>query len=160
MYFIHKICWFEWFMHKTFSVFQKFQNSRFSIDRMCFLTDQKCDKNFGLSLPSSIDAWSIESIFWLIEAQFRLVKIRKLSFIKSFSSRVLHYFKNFFKLFLTFSLWPIQSKDFCCFLSQISPRFLSSSIGKSFIPFLFQLNHMFHAFSYFFFFWKNSNIAI
>ena len=95
----------------------------------------------------SIDARSIEFIFRLIKAHFWPIEIRKLSFIKSFSSCVLHYFKSFFKLFLTFSLRLIQSKDFCRFLPQISPRFLSWTIGKSFIPFLFQLNNMFHAFS-------------
>ena len=109
----------------------------------------------------SIDAWSIEVIFRSIEAQFRPIEIWNLSFIKSFSSRALHYFKSFFKLFLTFSLRPIQSKDFCHFLPQFSPRFLSSTIGKSFIPFLFQLNHMFHAFSCIFFLKKleHSNLG-
>ena len=63
MHFIHEINWFEWFPHKTSFVFQKFQFSRFSIDRIYFLIDKKCIKNFGLNLPGSIGARSIESIF-------------------------------------------------------------------------------------------------
>ena len=42
MHFIHEINWFEWFPHKTSFVFQKFQISRFLIDRMCFLIDRNC----------------------------------------------------------------------------------------------------------------------
>ena len=41
-------------------VFQKFDFSRFSIDRICLSTNRNCDKNFGLNLPSSIGIQSIE----------------------------------------------------------------------------------------------------
>ena len=56
MYFIHEISWFECFLHKTRTVFQKFNFSRFSIDWVCFSTDQKCLNFLSLVLPGSIDA--------------------------------------------------------------------------------------------------------
>ena len=40
-------------------VFQKSDFSRLSIDRTCFSINRNCDKNFGLSLPDSIDVRSI-----------------------------------------------------------------------------------------------------
>ena len=56
MHLIHEICWFEWFLHKIFIVFQNCHFSRFSIDWCYFSTDQNCDKNVGLNLPGSIGA--------------------------------------------------------------------------------------------------------
>ena len=161
MHFIHKISWFEYFLHKTSSVFQKFHFSRFSIDQGCFSTDQKCVKIFGLNLSDSIGARSIESIFWLIEAQFRPIEIRKLSFMKIFSSCVLHYFKSFFKLFLTFSLRPIQSKDFVIFFHKFLQGFCPQALVSLLYPFFFNLITCFtHFHAFFFFFLKNLNIAI
>ena len=43
MHFFHEICWFEWFLHKPCSVFQKCHFSRFSIDRSYCSTDRNCD---------------------------------------------------------------------------------------------------------------------
>ena len=71
MHFIHEISWFECFLHKTSSVFQKFHFSRFSIDRGCFSTNWKCVKIFGLNLPDSIGIWSMLNrsklnFFWFL----------------------------------------------------------------------------------------------
>ena len=152
MHFIHEINWFEWFPHKTSFVFQKFQFSRFSIDRIYFLIDKKCIKNFGLNLPDSIGARSIESIFWSIKPQFQPIEIWKFSLLKCFSLTCSLLFQKLFRLSLSLSLSlslfdRSNLSDFCRFLPQISLGFLSSSIGKTFIPFLFQFNCMFHAFS-------------
>ena len=138
MHFIYEIKLFEWFMHKTSFVFQKFQFSKFSIDRIYFSTDRKCVKNFGLNLPGSIGARSIEFIFRSIEPQFWPIEIRKLSLLKkASSSHFLHYFKSFSNFSSLFYFNWSNLRDFCHFLPQISPRFLSSRIGKTFIPFLF-----------------------
>ena len=81
----------------------------------------------------------------------RPIKIRTMSVLKRVFSRVLHYFQNFLKSLLTTFLQAVQSKPFFCrFLPQISQGFLSSSTFKSLLPFLFQLNHMIHAFSFIF----------
>ena len=61
-------------------------------------------------------------------------------------SRVLHIFKSSSDFFSLLFFDQSNLRDFCCFLPQNFPRFLSSSIGKTFIPFLFQFNYMFHAF--------------
>ena len=42
MHFIHEISWSECFLHKTPVVFQKFNFSRFSIDRVFSSTNRKC----------------------------------------------------------------------------------------------------------------------
>ena len=73
-------------------VFQKFDFSRFLIDRTCCLTDRKCDKNFGYNLPGSIGAGLID--YFLTD--------RKLAseFFKRFFSHVFFtLFKSFQKLF-------------------------------------------------------------
>ena len=117
MHFIYEIKLFEWFMHKTSFVFQKFQFSKFSIDQIYFSTDRKCVKNFGLNLPGSIGARSIEFIFWSIEPQFWPIEIRKFSLLKCFSLTCSSLFQKLFRLFLSFSLRPIQSKGFLSFSS-------------------------------------------
>ena len=38
----------------NYSIFQNFDFSRFSIDRIYLSTDRNCDKNFGLNLPGLI----------------------------------------------------------------------------------------------------------
>ena len=68
MNFIHEILCFGDILQKNCSVFQKFKFSRFSIDRIYFLTDRNCDKKFDLNLPGSTGARLIESISRLIEA--------------------------------------------------------------------------------------------
>ena len=98
MHFIHETLCFEEFLHKLlyFSkiwIFQIFDRSN------CLSTDRKCDKNLHYNWPSLIGARLIEFNFQSIKANFRPIEIWKLSFIKSFFSRVLHYFKKFFQTF-------------------------------------------------------------
>ena len=98
MHFIHETLCFEEFLHKLlyFSkiwIFQIFDRSN------CLSTDRKCDKNLRYNWPSLIGARLIEFNFQSIKANFRPIEIWKLSFIKSFFSRVLHYFKKFFQTF-------------------------------------------------------------
>ena len=87
MHFIHEINWFECFLHKTSVVFQKFNFSRSSINRVCFLTDRKFLKFFKLGFAwfdwSSIGTRSIESVFRLIEPSSQLIEIFKV-FIENF----------------------------------------------------------------------------
>ena len=100
------------------SVFQKFVFSRISLDRTCFLTDQNCDYKFGLNLPGTIDAGSVECNFRLIEPVFWSIENRFEGFLKSFFSYVPFTISKFFKSF-SHSLRPvqIQSKFLCHFPS-------------------------------------------
>ena len=115
MHFIHDICWIELFLHKICSSFQKFQNSKFSLDRLKLRL--KFWFEFACLDRCLIDARSIESLFRSIEAQFQLIKFWKLSVLKKAFSRVLHYFQIFSNTFLTFSLLPIQTKKKLSFSS-------------------------------------------
>ena len=105
MHFIHETLCFEEFLHKIALFFKNlnFPNFRLielSLDRSnCLSTDRKCDKNLRYNWPSLIGARLIEFNFQSIKANFRPIEIWKLSFIKSFFSRVLHYFKKFFQTF-------------------------------------------------------------
>ena len=54
MHFIHKINWFECFLHKTFVVFQNFSFSKILMDQMCFLIDQNSLEFLSLALPGLI----------------------------------------------------------------------------------------------------------
>ena len=117
----------------------------------------------------SIGSWSIKSVlfkFRSIEAIFRpidnlscfkgnslsssistrLIEFRKERKIKRFyitcSSKVQ---KNFFS-FRPFLSRPIQSKNFFSFSSSNLQGFLSSSVGKTYIHFLFQFVYNSHAF--------------
>ena len=88
---------------------------------------------------SVLDWCSIDRIYFSINRSS--ISTNRISKAECFKKRFSHMFfisfKNFQILSLTFSLRPIQSKIVCRFLPQISPRFLSSSTSKSFIPFLF-----------------------
>ena len=174
MHFIHEIIWFECFLHRTFAVFQNFSFSRISINRMCFSTDRKSLEFLSLVLPSSIALrlvldqsklfFSIDWIlistdwkFWFLKSLpfvwldwypigARSIEFRKKRTKMFFPSCVHHFFIKFFYLFLFYLSWPVQSKLFCCFLPQNFQRFLSTSIAKTEIPFLFHFNYIFHAF--------------
>ena len=146
MHFIHEINWFEWLLHKTSFFFKNFNFPDFRSVECIFWFDQKYVKKFGLNLLGSIGARSIECIFRLIEPQFRLIEIQKLSLLKSFTFTCSSLFQKVLDFFSLSHFDRSNLRDFCFFLPQISPRFLFSSIGKTFIPFLFQFNYMFHAF--------------
>jgi len=83
MHFIHKIIWFECFLHKNSAVFQKFNFSRISIDRVCFRSIEKSLNFLSLVLPGLIGSQSIESVFRLIEPNSQRIEIFKF-FIENF----------------------------------------------------------------------------
>ena len=102
VHFIHEILCLRSFCIKLLCFF------RFSIDRICCSTYRKCDKNFGLNLPGSIDAQLIEFNFWSIEPVSQPIETEKFSIFKyltnlffhaSFMFRIhMHYIDFFFHL--------------------------------------------------------------
>ena len=155
MHFIHEISWFECFLHRTSFVFQNFHFPRFSIDRGCFSTDRKCVKIFGLNLPAWLVLDQSNIFFNWSNPNFDHSNFEMRLFKRLLLSRVLPILKSFLDFFSLLFFDQSNLSDFYCFLPQNSPRFLSSSIGKTFIPSLFHFNYMFHAF-----FLKILNIGI
>ena len=73
-------------------------------------------------------------------------KIGQWVFKNVFLSRVLHTFQTFSKALSLFLLDRSNLSLFCLFLPNFSQVSLSSSVGKTFLPLLFQFIHNFHAF--------------
>ena len=150
MHFINKnnVLW-GVFALKCF-VFQNFDFSKFLIDQNCCSTDRKCDKNFGYNLPGSIGAQLVldrsKLLFDWPNLLFDRSKIGKWVFKKVFLSCVLRTFQIFSKALSLFLLDWSNLSLFCHFLPNFSQVSLSSSVGKTFLPFLFQFIHNFHAF--------------
>ena len=105
MHFIHERNWFEWFQHKTSFVFQNFQFSRFSIDRMYFSTDRKCIYKFGLNLPALIVARLVLDQSNLFFDWSNPISTNQNSKVKSFKKLLPHMFFTISKAFQTFSLF-------------------------------------------------------
>ena len=95
----------------------------------------------------SIDSRSIECNFRLIELVFRSIENRSKSFLKQEFFMCSSLF-NFSKRLYSLPLRPvqIQKQVFLSFSLNFSQGFLSSSIGKTIMPFLFQFLFIFHAF--------------
>ena len=110
VHFIHEILCLRSFCIKLLCFF------RFLIDRICCSTYRKCDKNFGLNLPGSIDAQLIEFNFWSIEANFRPIENRSMGVLKRVFSRVLHTIQTFSNTPLTIFLDRSNLKQFLSFL--------------------------------------------
>ena len=116
MHFIHQILCFEEFLHKTVMFFKKIVFSKFSIDRICFSTDRKCDLNFVLNLTYSIAVGSIKSYFQSIKSIFRSVENRIESFLKSLFLTCSNTISKLSKAFLSlFDRSKIPSKIFVVF---------------------------------------------
>ena len=148
MHFIHEINWFEWLLHKTSFFFKNFNFPDFRSIECIFRFYWKYVKKFGLNLLGSIGARSIECIFRLIEPQFRLIEIQKLSLLKSFTFTCSSLFQKNFRLFLSFSLWPIQSKGFLFFFfHKFLQGFCSQALVRPLYPFFFNLITCFMHFS-------------
>ena len=124
-------------------VFQKFDFSKFLIDRTCCLTDRKCDKNLGYNLPGLIGAWLVLDRSNLF---FDRSKIGQWVFRKIFLSHFLHTFQIFSKAF-SLSLLNRSNLSFFFFFGRFLPkifkRFLSSSLSKSLLPFFFSFKSSF-----------------
>ena len=73
MHFIHKINWFECFLHKSFAIFQKIQFSRILIDRVWFLINRKF-----LDISSLASAWLN---WYLINARLIEIGKKKIQFL-------------------------------------------------------------------------------
>ena len=102
--------------------FSKIVFSRFSIDRICFSIDRKCDLNFVLNLTYSISVGSIESDFQSVESIFRSIKNRIESFLKPLFLTRSNTISKLSKVFLSlFDQSKIPSKIFVIF-TQISSR--------------------------------------
>ena len=106
-------------------VFQKFEFSRFLIDRIYLSIDWKCDKNLGYNLPGSIGARLIEFNFRSIEANFQPIENWSMSVLKGTFLTCSSFYLNFSNTLFTISPRPIQSKSFCCVLPQIFKGFCS-----------------------------------
>ena len=91
-------------------------------------------------------ARSIKCNFRSIESVFRSIKNRSESFLKTWVFHVFFTIQNFSKSSFSLSLTDPDSKPiFLSFSLKFSSRFLSSSTGKTILPFLFWFNLIFHA---------------
>ena len=121
---------------KRLCFFLKIDFSIFLINRTCFLTGRKCNKNFGYNLPGSIGAWLVldqsKILFDRSNLIFNWSKISQLVFKKVFLSRVLHTFQIFSKALSLFYVNRSNLSLFCRFLPKFSQVFLSLNAGKTF----------------------------
>ena len=127
--------------------FQIFNRSNLLLDRLKMRL--KFWIQFSWLNRCSIGAGSIEIDFRLIQSNFRPIKNWSKSFLKQAFLTCSSLYSNFSKSFLL-SL-SLSSTDplqviFCHFLPNFSQGFLSSSAGKTFLPFLFHFIHILHAF--------------
>ena len=144
MHYIHKILCFKEFLHKIALFFPKFQLIE-PISRL-------------IEIAIKILVWlcvfrSVLDCFWInrryfqsIESNFQAIKNRIESFLNLYFSHVLHY-SNFFQNSFSFYLINLSVKArFLLFSSKFFRGFLSSKVGKMFLPLLF---HLFSCFMHF-----------
>ena len=95
----------------------------------------------------SIAVGLIKCDFQSIESNFRSIKNRSKSFLKTLVFHVFVTIQTFQKFFLSLSSFGQGSKkNFLSFSFKFLQGFLTSKAGKTFLPFLFHLFFMFHAF--------------
>ena len=128
MHFIHKILYFEEFLHKIALFFKKLVFPGFqSIESV----------SRPIEIAIKIYAWLC--VFRSIEPIFRSIKNRIESFLKPLFITCSSLFKLFKNTFSLYSIGLRLLARFLSFSSKIFARFFSSKAGKTFLPFLLHL---------------------
>ena len=118
--------------------------SKFSIDRICFSIDRKCDLNFVLNLTYSIAVGSIESYFQSIKSIFRSIENRIESFLKPLFLTCSNTISKLSNAFLSlFDRSKIPSKIFCHFRPNFFKGFCHLRPVRHLYPSFFIYFHVF-----------------
>ena len=149
MHFIHKILCFEEFLHWNALFFKHLIFLDFwSIEPVAQLIEIVIKNLVWICLARSLLDWCWIDRMWFSIDQTYFSTDQKLvrEFFKTWDSRVFFTISKVFKMaFLTLFDRSRFNINFLSFSLKFSSRFLSSSTGKTILPFLFWFNFIFHA---------------